>query len=68
MNLEYEFRVLGVLNYAFIYLLAVIKMVEWGGKSFSQSTDMMQTSYSRLMYMTLLTLKLRLREKSHFRS
>ena len=34
-----------MLNYAFICLLA-IKLVEWGGKSFSESTDMTETSYS----------------------
>ena len=55
-----------MLNYAFISLLAV-KLFEWGEKSFSQSTDMMQTNINRLMYMTLLTLKLKLREKSDFR-
>ena len=32
-----------MLNYAFIYLLA-IKLIEWGGKSFSQSTDRTETS------------------------
>ena len=56
-----------MLNYAFICLLA-IKLVEWGGKSFSQSTDMTETSYyQRLTYMTLLTLKLKLMEKFEFR-
>ena len=55
-----------MLNYAFIYLLA-IKLVEWGWKSFSQSTDRTETSYKRLMYMTLLTLKLKLMEKFDFR-
>ena len=39
-NLDYDFRVLGELNYAFISLLA-IKLVEWGVKSFSQTTDIM---------------------------
>ena len=33
-----------MVNYAFISLLTV-KLFEWGVKSFSQSTDMMQTSY-----------------------
>ena len=55
-----------MLGYAFISLLA-IKLVDWGVKSFSQSTGMTQTSYNqRLMYMTLLILKLKLREKSDF--
>ena len=52
-----------MLNYAFICLL----VVEWGGKSFSGSTDMTETSYYRLTYMTLLTLKLKLMEKFEFR-
>ena len=39
-NLDYDFRLLGELNYAFISLLA-IKLVEWGVKSFSQTTDIM---------------------------
>ena len=55
-----------MLNYAFISLLA-IKLFEWGGKSFLESTDMTETSNQCLMYMTLLTLKLKLREKSDFR-
>ena len=55
-----------MLNYAFICLLA-IKLVEWGGKSFSESTDMTETSYYCLTYMTPLTLKLKLREKSDLR-
>ena len=55
-----------MLNYAFICLLA-IKLVEWGGKSFSESTDMTETSYYRLTNMTLLILKLKLMEKFEFR-
>ena len=59
-----------MLNYTFISLLAIIKLVEWGGKNFSQSIDMTQTSYINinqcLTYMTLLTQKLKLREKSDF--
>ena len=55
-----------MLNYAFIYLLA-IKFVKYGGKSFSESTDMTETSYYHLTYMTLLTLKLKLMEKFEFR-
>ena len=42
MNLDYEFRVLGELNCAFISLLA-IKLVEWGAKSFSQTTDIINS-------------------------
>ena len=45
-----------MLNYAFISLLA-IKLFEWGGKSFLECKDMIETSNQRLMYMTLLTLK-----------
>ena len=55
-----------MLNYGFICLLA-IRLVEWGGKSFSESTDITETSYYRLTYMTLLTLKLKLMEKFEFR-
>ena len=56
-----------MLNYAFISLLA-IKLVEWGGKSFSRSIDRTETSYNqRLMYMTPLTLQLKLRERFEFR-
>ena len=50
-----KFRALDELNYNFIYLLA-IKLVGWGVKSFSQSTDMMQASYNQhVKYMTPLT-------------
>ena len=55
-----------MLNYAFICLLA-IKLVEWGRKSFSESTDMTKTSYKRLTYMTPLTLQLKLMERFEFR-
>ena len=56
-----------MLNYTFISLLAIIKLVEWGGKRFSQSIGVTKTSYNEhLTYMTLLTLKLKLREKSDF--
>ena len=50
-NLDYDFRVLGELNYAFISLLA-IKLVEWGVKSFSETTDIMNSYNQRLTYMT----------------
>ena len=42
MNIDYDFTVLGELNYAFISLLA-IKLVEWGVKSFSQTTDIINS-------------------------
>ena len=61
LNLEYEFRFLAMLNYAFIYLLAT-KLVEWGGKSFLESTDRPKP-HNRVMYMTPLTVKLKLRER-----
>ena len=67
MTLDYEFTVLVKLKYAFISLLA-IKLFEWGVKNFSQSIDIMQTSYNQcLTCMTLLTQKLKLGEKSQFR-
>ena len=47
MTLDYEFTVLVKLKYAFISLLA-IKLFQWGVKSFSQSTNIMQTSYNVL--------------------
>ena len=37
-----------MLNHASIYLLA-IKLIEWGGKSFSESTDMMQTNITNVL-------------------
>ena len=58
-----------MLNYAFISWLAIIKLVEWGGKSFSQSTDLTETSYisQHLTYMTSQTVKLKLRKKFELR-
>ena len=61
-NLDYDFRVLGELNYTFISLLA-IKLVELGVKSFSQSTDIMNSYNQRLTYITPLTRKLKGRQK-----
>ena len=52
----------GEVNYAFISLLA-IKLVEWGAKSFSQTTDIMNSYNQRLTYMTPLTRKLKVRQK-----
>ena len=62
--IDYEFRVSGKLEYAFISVVAVM-LSYWHGKSVSQSTDMTETFYiQRQMYMTPLTLKLK---KSHIR-
>ena len=56
-----------MLKYAFIPAVAVM-LANWHGKSISQSTDMTQTSdIQRHMYMTPLTLKLKVSEKSNFR-
>ena len=57
-----------MLAYAFISLVAVT-YAEWKGKAFHKvATDMMQTSYIlRPTYMTPLTLKLKLKEKSEYR-
>ena len=64
--LDYDFRVLGELNYAFISLLP-IKFVEWGEKSFSQTTDIMNSYNQCLTYMTPVTRKLKVRQKQEFR-
>ena len=66
MNLDYECRVLGELNFALISLLA-IKLIEWGGKSFSETTDIMNSYNQRLTYMTPLIRKLKERHKKEFR-
>ena len=55
-----------MLKYALILVVAVT-LANWHGKSISQSTAMTQTSHIRHMYMTPLTLKLKVSEKSHFR-
>ena len=56
-----------MLGYAFISAVAVM-LANCHGKSNSQSTDMTQTSHiQHPMYMTPLTLKLKVSEKSHFR-
>ena len=56
-----------MLKYAFISVVAVL-LANWHGKSISQSTDMAQTSDIQChMYMTPLTLKLKISEKSHLR-
>ena len=56
-----------MLKYAFMSVVAVT-YAEWEGKSISQNTDITQTSYIQCpMYMTPLTLKLKLREKCDFR-
>ena len=63
MTLDYEFKVLVKLKYAFMSLLT-IKLFQWGVKCFSQSTNMTQTSYNQCFtYMTLLTPKLKIKEK-----
>ena len=66
MNLDYHFRVLGELNYAFVSLLA-IKLVECGVKSFSETTDIMNSYNQRLTYMTQLTRKQKVWQKQEFR-
>ena len=56
-----------MLKYAFISVVAVM-LANWHGKSISQRLDMTQTlDIQRHMYLTPLTLKLKVSEKSHFR-
>ena len=56
-----------MLGYVFTSVIAVM-LANWHGKSISQSTDITQTSDIEChMYMTPLTLKLKVSEKSHFR-
>ena len=56
-----------MLKYAFISEVAVI-LANWYGKSNSQSTDMTPASHIQChMYMTSLTLKLKVSEKSNLR-
>ena len=43
MTWPYEFRALGDVNYEFVSSLA-IKLAEWEVKSFSQGTNLTQTS------------------------
>ena len=75
-----KFRLKTMLKDAIVSLVAVmvanwhgkssltVSLNLWGWKSISHTTDMTQTSYiQRPMYMTPLILKLKLREKSHFR-
>ena len=55
-----------MLKYAFISEVAVM-LANWYGKSLSQSTDMTQTPDIQCrMYMTPLTLKLKVSKKYHF--
>ena len=57
-----------MLKYAFISVVAVT-LANWHGKNISQGTDRTQTlDIQRHMYMTPLTLKLKVSEKSDFRS
>ena len=56
-----------MLGYAFISAVAVM-LANWHGKSISQSTDMMETSYIQChMYMTPINTKLKVSKKSDFR-
>ena len=53
-----------MLGYALIAAVAVM-LTNWHGKSISQRPDMMETSHIQChMYMTSLTLKLKVSEKS----
>ena len=56
-----------MLKYAFIFVVVVIQ-ANWYGKSISQGTDMTQTlDIQRHMYMTPLTLKLKVSANSNLR-
>ena len=55
-----------MLQHALRSVVAVI-LSNWHGKTFSQRLDMTQTSDLRHTYLTPLTLKLKISEKSKFK-